>query len=232
MELSNITYLGAFLAGLISFASPCVLPMLPTYSLILAQGSGEKQGKWQLYRNGISFILGFILMFVLMGATASFAGRWLWEYQDIVRRIGAVLLILMGVFMMGVIRSKLLLSEHRPFLRHKFTGPFSSLLLGMAFTVGWTPCTGPVLAAILWYAGETATVGLGAWLLFIYSLGFSLPFFLLTVVWQKYLSRLRPLYAHLPKIQMLAGAFMILLGILIWTDSLRKFLGLFWSLTP
>lgn len=231
MEFSHITYFGAFLAGLVSFLSPCVLPMLPTYSLILAQGAEESQKKWCLYRNSLSFMLGFMLMFVAMGTTASFLGQWLLEYQDIVRRVGAVLLILMGLFLMGAIKSQALLSEHRPFLRHKFNGPFSSFLLGMAFTIGWTPCTGPVLAVILWYAGEVATVGLGAWLLFLYALGFSLPFFFLTAVWQKYLQYIRPFYVYLPVIQMLTGGFMILLGVFIWNDSLRKILGMLWSLT-
>lgn len=253
--MEQITLAGVFLAGLLSFLSPCVLPMLPTFSVILA-GAGEKPAETfqqsgsgadglldagrlsfsgniplslRLYGNVTAFLTGFTVMFVLMGATASFLGQYLFEYQSFVRKAGAVLIVLMGLFMAGLFTPSLLDREYRPFLRQKVQGPWGSLLLGMAFTVGWTPCTGPILATILLYAGETETVAQGALLLFVYAAGFAVPFFLLTAVWKRYLAHLRGFYTWLPKIQKAAGVVLILLGICIWFNWLPRLLGLLWS---
>ena len=167
---------GAFLAGVLSFVSPCVLPLLPTFSLILAQNSKQDGGEARrLYANTTAFLAGFTLVFVLLGATASLIGSWLFSYQDILRQGAAVLIIIMGFFMTGWVRIPLLLREYRPFQRRGFDGIGGAFLLGCGFTLGWTPCTGPVLGTILLYAGDTATVGAGALLLFVYSLGFAAP---------------------------------------------------------
>lgn len=220
--MENVTLVGAFLAGLLSFLSPCVLPMLPTFSAILAGGSRRP------YVSVTAFLAGFTTMFILMGATASFLGQFLFEYQAFVRKAGALLIILMGLFMIGLLGTSVLNREYRPFLNRKFQGPFGAFLLGMAFTVGWTPCTGPILATILIYAGESATIVKGALLLFIYALGFSLPFFCLTVVWNQYLSRLRNFYDWLPKIQIVAGVLLVLLGIAIWFNWLPMLIAKLW----
>ncbi|EKU72035.1 cytochrome c biogenesis CcdA family protein [Selenomonas sp. F0473] len=218
---------GAFLAGFLSFVSPCVLPLLPTFSLILAQNSkqdGEEARR--LYANTTAFLAGFTLVFVLLGATASLVGAWLFSYQDILRQGAAVLIIVMGCFMTGWIRIPLLLREYRPFQRKGFAGIGGAFLLGCGFTLGWTPCTGPMLATILIYAGDTATVGAGALLLFVYSLGFAVPFFLLAVIWRRHIMKLRAFYQYLPAIQRAAGVVLILLGILLWTDSLTRLVRL------
>ena len=214
---------GAFLAGVLSFVSPCVLPLLPTFSLILAQNSKQDGGEARrLYANTTAFLAGFTLVFVLLGATASLIGSWLFSYQDILRQGAAVLIIIMGFFMTGWVRIPLLLREYRPFQRRGFDGIGGAFLLGCGFTLGWTPCTGPVLGTILLYAGDTATVGAGALLLFVYSLGFAVPFFLLAVIWRRHIVKLRAFYQYLPKIQRAAGIVLILLGILLWSDSLTR----------
>ena len=178
MELTLLG--GAFLAGFLSFISPCVLPLLPTFSLILAKNSQQDGGEARrLYANTTAFLAGFTLVFVMLGATASLIGSWLFSYQEVLRQGAAVLIIAMGLFMTGWIRIPLLLREYRPFQRRGFGGIGGAFLLGCGFTLGWTPCTGPMLATILLYAGDTATVGAGALLLFVYSLGFSVPFFML-----------------------------------------------------
>lgn len=247
--MEQVTLAGAFLAGLLSFLSPCVLPMLPTFSVILA-GAGTEQDdpngrenvfpgalrpssrsgpSLRLYGNVAAFLAGFTVMFILMGATASLLGQYLFEYQAVVRKAGAVLIVLMGLFMTGVFGPSLLDREYRPFLKQKTQGTLGALLLGMAFTVGWTPCTGPILATILVYAGETETVAQGALLLFVYAAGFALPFFLLTAVWSRYLTHLRSFYAWLPKIQVAAGVILIFLGVSIWFNWLPKLIGLLWN---
>ena len=214
---------GAFLAGVLSFVSPCVLPLLPTFSLILAQNSKQDGGEARrLYANTTAFLAGFTLVFVLLGATASLIGSWLFSYQDILRQGAAVLIIIMGFFMTGWVRIPLLLREYRPFQRRGFDGIGGAFLLGCGFTLGWTPCTGPMLATILLYAGDTATVGAGALLLLVYSLGFAVPFFLLAVIWRRHIVKLRAFYQYLPKIQRAAGIVLILLGILLWSDSLTR----------
>lgn len=219
MELTLLG--GAFLAGFLSFISPCVLPLLPTFSLILAKNSQQDGGKARrLYANTTAFLAGFTLVFVLLGATASLIGAWLFSYQDILRQGAAVLIIVMGLFMTGWIKIPLLLREYRPFQRRGFGGIGGAFLLGCGFTLGWTPCTGPMLATILLYAGDTATVGAGALLLLVYSLGFAVPFFLLAVIWRRHIMKLRAFYQYLPIIQRAAGIVLVLLGVLLWSDSL------------
>lgn len=215
---------GAFLAGFLSFVSPCVLPLLPTFSLILAESSRQDGGEARrLYANTAAFLAGFTLVFVLLGATASLIGSWLFSYQTVLRQGAAALIIVMGLFMTGWVRIPLLLREYRPFRRRGFGGISGAFLLGCGFTLGWTPCTGPMLATILLYAGDTATVGAGALLLLVYSLGFAVPFFLLAVIWRRHIMKLRAVYAYLPTIQRAAGVVLVLLGVLLWTDSLTWF---------
>ena len=212
---------GAFLAGFLSFISPCVLPLLPTFSLILAKNSQQDGGEARrLYANTTAFLAGFTLVFVLLGASASLLGAWLFSYQELLRQGAAVLIIVMGLFMTGWIRIPLLLREYRPFQRRGFDGIGGAFLLGCGFTLGWTPCTGPMLATILLYAGDTATVGAGALLLLVYSLGFAVPFFLLAVIWRRHIMKLRAFYKYLPRIQQAAGIVLVLHGILLWSDSL------------
>ena len=212
---------GAFLAGFLSFISPCVLPLLPTFSLILAKNSQQDGGEARrLYANTTAFLVGFTLVFVLLGASASLLGAWLFSYQELLRQGAAVLIIVMGLFMTGWIRIPLLLREYRPFQRRGFDGIGGAFLLGCGFTLGWTPCTGPMLATILLYAGDTATVGAGALLLLVYSLGFAVPFFLLAVIWRRHIMKLRAFYQYLPRIQQAAGVVLVLLGVLLWSDSL------------
>lgn len=219
MELTLLG--GAFLAGFLSFISPCVLPLLPTFSLILAKNSQQDGGEARrLYANTTAFLAGFTLVFVLLGATASLIGAWLFSYQDILRQGAAVLIIVMGLFMTGWIKIPLLLREYRPFQRRGFGGIGGAFLLGCGFTLGWTPCTGPMLATILLYAGDTATVGAGALLLLVYSLGFAVPFFLFAVIWRRHIMKLRAFYQYLPIIQRTAGIVLVLLGVLLWSDSL------------
>lgn len=230
--MQEVSFFMAVLAGFISFASPCVVPMLPVFSMLLVQSDEEAAG--HRYVMVTSFLAGFTLMFVLMGATASWLGQFLLLHGEAMRRIGAVLMIIMGAFMAGIIHSSILSRECRPLLSPKLRGLglFGTFLLGAAFTLGWTPCTGPVLAVILFYAGQTAKVWQGAWLLFAYALGFAVPFFLLTAVWQNCLVRLRVVYAWLPKLQAASGYVLILFGLLVWFNEINRLVGWLWQFFP
>jgi cytochrome c-type biogenesis protein len=230
MGLENVTILAAFAGGLVSFASPCVLPLLPTFSALLAGSVAEKEERpWEIYINAFCFMAGFTFVFMMMGATASLLGQWFFDHQPEIRKAGALLILIMGLNLTGLLRITPLEREYRPFLAKTLRGPLGAFLLGISFTVGWTPCTGPILASILLYAGGTATVGTGALLLFVYAMGFSLPFFLFAVVLRRYLFRIRNLYNWLPKIQQVAGYMLIVIGIFIWMDWMEKGLGIFWS---
>lgn len=173
--------------------------------------------------------MGFTLVFIAVGATASLLGEWFLDHQPAIQKIGALLIIAMGAQLSGLVRLNWLEREYRPFLAKTFHGPFGALLLGMSFTVGWTPCTGPILASILLYAGGNTTVVGGTLLLLVYALGFSLPFFLLTVLFRQYLSRMRDFYQWLPRIQQAAGWILVITGVFLWLGWLQKGLGFFWS---
>lgn len=232
VEFGSVTILAAFAGGVLSFLSPCVLPLLPTFSAILAGSAAEKDdSRWLIYLNAGCFLAGFVLVFTIMGATASLLGQWFLDHQPEIRKVGALIIIIMGLSLSGLIRLTPLEREYRPLLAFKtFRGPFGSFLLGLSFTVGWTPCIGPILATILFYAGGTATAASGALLLLIYALGFSIPFFLLAVVFRHYLYRIRDFYKWLPQLQRMTGYMLVAIGIIIWMDWLQKGLGIFWTI--
>ena len=230
MMAQDITLLTAFAAGVLSFLSPCVLPVVPTFSAVLA-GAGSTAGgqSGRFWLHAAFFLSGFTLVFVVMGATASLFGQLLIENQRLIQKIGAVFMLLMGVQLSGFFTFDLLDREYRPFLRYPFQGPLGAFLLGIAFTIGWTPCTGPILATILIYAGTTATLGQGAFLLFVYAMGFCLPLLGLAAIIRNYVFAFSSLYEWLPAIRRGAGIVLIIVGLFLFFDWLQKGLGLFWG---
>ncbi len=229
----NLTLLTVFGAGVVSFLSPCVLPLLPTYTALLAGSQEQGQagpGQRIFMINAISFLSGFTLVFVAMGATASYIGELFFEYQEVIRKGGAIFMVLMGLQIVGVLKIPGLGREFRPFLQGTFAGPLGAFLLGLAFTAGWTPCTGPILATVLMYAGAMATVGQGAFLLFIYAMGFCLPFLIMAIAIDRYFNKVQWVYPWLPRIQLVAGGLLIAAGILVYFDLLEKGLGVIWGI--
>ena len=239
--MEAISFGAAFLAGVISFVSPCVLPMLPTFVLILAGSSntgaaaaegGASSSGSTLARNVLAFLLGFAVVFLALGATATVLGRFLLTHLALVEKAGAVLLALLGLFLSGIISPSFLYREWRPFLHRPSEGALGSFLLGMSFTVGWTPCTGPILAAILIYAGQQATLSQGLWLLSFYVLGFAVPFLVLALLWRRLEKSVRSLYRFLPAVQKLAGLSLIALGVMMWFGWTLRFIGWLSSFAP
>ena len=224
---NEVTLITAFFAGIGSFLAPCVLPMMPTYAALLAGADPYQTGRRTFLINSIAFLSGFTLVFVMMGATASFFGQFFFEHQMLIRKLGAVFMVIMGIHLLGLFTIPALQREYKPLLTQTFQGPGGAFLLGIAFTAGWTPCTGPILASILIYAGTSATLLQGALLLLVYSLGFSVPFIIIAAICNRYITKIKNLYRWLPVIHKAAGVMLVGIGIIIYFDLLPRLLGYF-----
>lgn len=222
----------AFGAGLLSFVSPCILPIIPSYMFFIsgtsagamaeAEAEDRKLKQRQIILSSLFFILGFSLVFMALGATATSLGRLLANYQDLLRKLGGVVIMVLGLHMMGLIEIKALLYEKRMHFKARPPGYFGALLIGIAFALGWTPCIGPILGAILGIAGSQTQVSNGIALLAVYSLGLAIPFFLTALLMDKMFVHFRKLQKHMQKISIVSGVFMILIGILIFTNMLQS----------
>ena len=240
MPNADVNAVVAFLAGVASFVSPCVLPLIPTYLAYLAGVSlaelsqaGEVQSgtRVKLVTNSLAFVLGFSLVFVLLGLSASAVGQFLLRNQGVLRKISGVVIILLGLHTAGVMQVPLLNRDKRPQVRRVNSGPGAAFLFGLAFSAGWTPCIGPILATILMLAGSRGSVGQGVMLLALYSLGLAVPFLLSAVFFGSFLPLLRGLTRFLGRISFTAGLLLVLLGLMIYFNSFARLAGwLQWGL--
>jgi cytochrome c-type biogenesis protein len=236
MDQNHVTLLTAFIAGFLSFLSPCVIPVLPTYTAFLTgagrqgTGAGSKEGdNWHFLLHASCFFCGFILVFVVMGATASYFGQVFLVYQQIIRQVGAFFMVLMGLHLLGVLKVSWLEREYRPLLTNTLQGPIGAFILGVAFTAGWTPCTGPILASILLYASVTTSLQEGALLLFVYAMGFSVPFLLVSVLFKNYFYKVRKIVRWLPLLHRLAGVVLLIIGVILYFDLMQRVFGFLWG---
>jgi cytochrome c-type biogenesis protein len=219
----------AFLAGLLSFLSPCVLPLVPSYiSFItgisfedLTSNKDKKRIRLLTLANSLSFILGFSIVFISLGASSSLIGKALYEYQDWIRIIGGVLVIIFGLFISGIIKPEVLLRERRFHLHGKPAGYVGSFIVGMTFAAAWTPCIGPILGTILLYAASEGSASYGFKLLLFYSLGLALPFLISSIAINTFLSYSRIFYRFIRVIMFLSGLLLILFGILLISNKIR-----------
>ena len=215
----------AFGAGFLSFFSPCLLPMIPAYIMYITGVDMEddlSKVRMTALMRTLGFVLGFTAIFMIMGSSASFLGRAFIQNKEIFFRISGILIILVGLNMMGVLNLKFLGMEKRVKSPKKVTSWFSSILMGMAFAAGWTPCFGPVLASILVFAGTSATVSKGVLLLFIYSVGMAIPFLLTALfinVFIKWLARAEKFLKYMPYI---SGIILVIFGVLIFFDKMMS----------
>lgn len=227
----DVTFAGALIAGLLSFLSPCILPIVPFYLSYLAgvgmnQITAEAEVTGAVRRRAviaaICFALGVITVFMGLGATASVFGQMVREYFDILRWLAAAIIIAMGLHFLGVIRIGFL---YRQFRADAGATSNVSLLgayvIGLAFAFGWTPCVGPVLAAILFTAAGQETAGQGAWLLFVYGMGMTLPFVIAALFIGPFMRFMQRFRRHLPLIEKLMGLLLILFGVLIATNLIN-----------
>jgi cytochrome c-type biogenesis protein len=228
----EVSFIIAFTAGLLSFVSPCVLPLVPSYITYITGASfsdltsedARKKLKWTTVLHSVLFILGFSTVFMLMGASASYLGQLLSQYQSWVTKIGGILIILLGIhFVLQIF--PFLQIERRLHFEKKSFGYLGSFVVGLVFAAGWTPCIGPILSAILIYASTTKHFATGMILLGAYSLGLGLPFFLASLAFNVFLSTFEKIKRYMRVIIFISGFFLIAIGILILTDSFRTIGG-------
>ncbi|MFH3479496.1 cytochrome c biogenesis CcdA family protein [Xanthobacter variabilis] len=224
----EISLPGAFVAGLLSFASPCVLPLVPAYLGFLtgaaapAGGVGAAASRGRVLRAAGLFVLGFSIVFVLLGATASSLGRLLMDHVELLTLASGVLLVLFGLHMTGLVRIPFLYRQARIDVGAAPVGVLTPLVVGLAFGFGWSPCVGPVLAAILMVAGAEASVGKGMLLLAVYAAGIGLPFLVAAAFTGPFLSWARAAGRGLGLVEKVAGGLLILTGIAFMTGFMPE----------
>ncbi len=229
----SITYPAAFAAGLASFISPCMLPLVPAYFSFISGYSYDELTAEQpiglrrkVIESTMAFGLGFTLVNILLGASASLLGGLILRYNDIIRIAGGLIVILFGIHLIGLLRIRFLEMEKRLHLRQKPAHVAGTMLVGMAFAAGWSPCIGPVLSAILFLAAVEETVLEGVWLLSVYSLGLLVPFLLISVFIDQMLTILQKAKRAFRFVNVAAGVLLIGLGVALIFDRF----GMLWSL--
>ena len=230
-DAAQLSLLAAFAAGLISFISPCIAPLVPGYLSLVSgvtlgvspQGTINGLGR-RVALASVVFVAGFTLVFVTLGASASLLGGLLDEHRRLLNRIAGIVMVLMGLFVLGALRIPWLYGEHRLELRrHRALSRSEVLLLGMAFGFGWTPCIGPLLASILIYTSAAQNVGRGVLLLFAYSLGLGLPFIIAGLGLGRISGALRWMTRHYNAVAAVSGASLMLVGVMLFTDRFYYF---------
>jgi cytochrome c-type biogenesis protein len=224
----DVTHGGALVAGLLSFASPCVLPLVPPYLCYMAgvsldQLTGQSDvavARRTVFLSALAFVLGFTTVFVTLGATASAIGRVVMMYRETLGVIAGVLIIIMGLHFLGLLRINLLYREKRMQVHNHPAGMIGSYFMGLAFAIGWTPCIGPVLGAILAVAGSEQTVSKGAILLAVYSLGLGVPFLIAALFASPFIGVMQRFRRHIGTIEKAMGALLVVTGVLFITGGM------------
>ncbi len=225
----EVTYIGALIAGVLSFLSPCVLPLVPPYLAFIGgttfdQLTGEEETPRHVHRtvvlSSVAFVLGFTTVFVMLGATATAAGQLLAANLPLLSKIAGVIIILAGLHFLGVIHLPILHREARYHADARPAGLLGAYVIGLAFAFGWTPCIGPVLAAILAVAAGQGSVSQGVSLLFVYSLGLGIPFIAAAFALKPFMRSMARHRNKLAIVEKLLGAFLVLTGVLFLTNSM------------
>ena len=231
--MENVGILTAFVFGIISFASPCVLPIVPGYLSFISGYSFDEMAstpRSELFKkvtlNSLFFVLGFSTIFVALGASATAIGKFLLQELNLFSKIAGIIIIVFGLNMIGVFRIRFLNYEKK-FHTAKKIGVFGSFVAGLAFAFGWTPCIGPVLAAILAIAAQQDTIGKGVILLSVYSLGLGIPFLLASLSLNAFLGFFGKFRKHIRWVEVVGGVLLIAVGILIMTNNLTALSGHF-----
>ncbi|OLO26128.1 cytochrome c biogenesis protein CcdA [Alkalihalophilus pseudofirmus] len=216
----------AFTAGMLSFFSPCVFPLIPAYIATLT-GSTITNNKVNVMKKtviirSISFIIGFSFVFIMLGASASFIGQFFFENRNLVEKISGLLIIVFGLQMAGLLQLKFLMREKKVQVNSSQSGVGKSLLIGIAFAFGWTPCVGIVLSSILLLAASVDTMSSGMLLLSLYSLGLAIPFFVVSLIVTYSLKVIKNTNKILSKISTISGWILIGLGLLLFTGQFQK----------
>jgi cytochrome c-type biogenesis protein len=225
---TDVTLLAAFAAGFLSFVSPCVLPLIPGYISFVSGVSVEEMrsempaaaSRLQIFGTSLAFVIGFSIVFVALGASATAIGKFLFAKLPLLSKIAGGILIVFGLHTMGVFRLAFLETEKRVHSQRKPAGPLGALLVGIAFAFGWTPCIGPILGGILAIAGSRSSVNEGITLLAIYSLGLGIPFLITSLAINQFFGAAKRIRRYYHAIELTSGALLIVIGALILTGQL------------
>ncbi|MBR3998318.1 MAG: sulfite exporter TauE/SafE family protein [Clostridia bacterium] len=218
-----MSYVIAFLEGIITFISPCLLPMLPIYISYFAGGGERSTGK--TLKGALGFVTGFTVIFVILGALAGTVGSFLREYQTAVNIVSGAIVIVFGLNFLGIFKLNLFRGSHRS-VNTDNMGFFSALLFGMIFSIGWTPCVGAFLGSALMLASQQGHVVEGMLMLLAYSLGLGIPFILSAVLIDYLKTAFNWIKKNYKAINIISGSLLVLIGILMATGTLGRLLGL------
>lgn len=226
----------AFAAGLLSFLSPCVLPLVPSY-LTFVTGMSLEDLQGGVHRrttliHALLFVTGFTAIFLILGASASFLGQFFRYYEVWIARVGGLIIMVLGLHLAGAFRFTPLMREKRFHLHDKPAGYLGTLGVGAAFGAGWTPCIGPVLGAILTFAASQDQFWAGVGLLFVYSLGLAVPFLLSALALDGFLRAFGRFRSFLPALQVFSGILLVILGLLLLTGTFSALSGFLTRFTP
>ena len=237
MSGMDITYGGALIAGVLSFLSPCVLPLVPPYLCFLGGVSLDQIANDQkispsmsrrVFISAFLFVLGFSTVFVGLGATATTFGKVIADHIDVLSKIAGCIIIIMGLHFMGVSRISILLRDARFHMKSKPSGLVGAYIVGLAFAFGWAPCVGPILAAILFIAGSEDSISIGIGLLAVYSAGLGIPFLLAALATRPFMGFMLQFKHQMPKVEKIIGTLLVTTGIFFVTESMNA-IG-FWLL--
>jgi cytochrome c-type biogenesis protein len=238
MSSTHLTVGIAFLAGLVSFISPCVLPLVPAYLCLLTgeslddlKAEATAGVRAQTLAHAFAFVSGFAIIFVALGLTASAVGGALNDHRTLISQIGGIIVVILGLQMMGMLRIPFLMMDARAHVQHDRRTFWTSLLVGMAFAAGWSPCIGPILAGILAIASQQRN-GEAALLLFAYSVGLAIPFLATALAIGAILPLLNRIKRFLPAIEFAAGAFLIVVGLVLVNNAFLVVAGWFYQFVP
>lgn len=228
--MTEVTYPLAFLAGVLSFLSPCVLPLVPSYiSFItgmsfeeMTEAADTRRVRLLTITNSLAFVLGFSVVFIALGASTSYVGQIFRQYQDEIRIAGGILVIIFGLFIAGLFRPGFMMKSKKFHLSGRPSGYMGAFVVGLVFAAGWTPCIGPILGGILLYATSQGSTALGFKLLSMYSLGLALPFLLSALAINTFLSYTKVLYRYMRPIMLLSGLVLIAFGVLLLMDKVSE----------
>ena len=234
MEAVSLGVVISFTAGLLSFLSPCVLPLIPSYVTFVTGLSLEdvQRSRKTALVHALLFVAGFSLIFLALGATATAVGRLLLLHRQWISRVGGVLVVLLGLYLLGAFNMRFLARERRFHISDKPLGYLGTLLVGIAFGAGWSPCIGPILGGILTYTATQAELQRGLVLLGAYSLGLAIPFVIAAVAVERFIAVFQRYRSKLIWVDRIAGALLIVVGVLMLTNYMTVLTGYLQGLTP
>jgi len=234
---ADVSFPLAFVAGLVSFLSPCILPLVPSYisfitglsfeSLTAQSRENRARVKRLTIANSLIFIAGFSVIFISLGAASSYVGRLFIEHQETIRVAGGILIIVFGLFIAGILNPGFLMRERKFHLQGRPTGYFGAFIIGMTFAAGWTPCIGPMLGSILAYTATKGSALYGFELLSVYSAGLAVPFLISALAINSFLLYSRRLFKYMRAVMLASGLLLVLFGILLVTNRIKILSGLF-----